>query len=81
MSTVEALLSLSDTSRSADNSPEKSQITILPAHNPDKGRYIDRLQDRYLDIQMDRQMDRQIDSQMGKYIRWNDEQIDRQLDT
>ena len=34
METVEALLSLSS---SAANSPEKTLITILPAHNPDKG--------------------------------------------
>ena len=37
METVEALLSLSDASRSPGSSPEKTLITILPAHNPDKG--------------------------------------------
>ena len=37
METVEALLSLSDASRSPVGSPEKPLITILPAHNPDKG--------------------------------------------
>ena len=38
METVEALLSLSDTSRSPGGSPDKpALITILPAHNPDKG--------------------------------------------
>ena len=37
METVEALLSLSDTSRSPGGSPDKTMITILPAHNPDKG--------------------------------------------
>jgi len=36
METVEALLSLSDASRSPGSSPEKTLITILPAHNPDK---------------------------------------------
>ena len=37
METVEALLSLSEASRSPVGSPEKPLITILPAHNPDKG--------------------------------------------
>ena len=37
METVEALLSLSDASRSPGSSPEKTLITIIPAHNPDKG--------------------------------------------
>ena len=37
METVEALLSLSDCSRSPETSPEKSRITLIPAHNPDKG--------------------------------------------
>ena len=37
METVEALLSLSDTSRSPGGSPDKTMITILPAHNPDNG--------------------------------------------
>lgn len=36
METVEALLSLSDASRSPGSSPEKTLITIIPAHNPDK---------------------------------------------
>ena len=38
METVEALLSLSDASRSPGSSPEKTLITIIPAHNPDKGK-------------------------------------------
>ena len=33
METVEALLSLSDSSRSPGGSPEKPLITILPAHS------------------------------------------------
>ena len=37
METVEALLSLSSSTRSPGSSPEKTLITILPAHNPDKG--------------------------------------------
>ena len=37
METVEALLSLSSSTRSGGSSPEKTLITILPAHNPDKG--------------------------------------------
>ena len=38
METVEALLSLSHSSRSPGGSPDKpALITILPAHNPDKG--------------------------------------------
>ena len=37
METVEALLSLSEASRSPVGSPEKPLITLLPAHNPDKG--------------------------------------------
>jgi DNA-directed RNA polymerase subunit M/transcription elongation factor TFIIS len=36
METVEALLSLSDSNRSPGSSPDKTLITILPAHNPDK---------------------------------------------
>ena len=41
MSTVEALLSLSESSRSPEGSPDKL-ITLIPAHNPDKGTYNNR---------------------------------------
>ena len=37
METVEALLSLSEASRSPVGSPEKPLITLLPAHSPDTG--------------------------------------------
>lgn len=41
METVEALLSLSSSTRSPGSSPEKQTlITILPAHNPDKGQQL-----------------------------------------
>ena len=54
METVEALLSLSDCSRSPEGSPDKTLITILPAHNPDKGSFfMDRKRER------DRQTERQ----------------------
>ena len=53
METVEALLSLSEASRSPVGSPEKPLITILPAHNPDKGetlRHCQTVRGKYLFI-------------------------------
>ena len=53
METVEALLSLSEASRSPVGSPEKPLITILPAHNPDKGetlRHCETVRGKYLFI-------------------------------